>query len=121
MVRLLLNENFPQPSVDALREQGHDALWIRDRHAGITDIAVMEMAVRDQRWIVTFDRDYGELVFNRRLPPPPAIILLREPHYRPAEPAGWLCDLLRDQERFQGQFVVLTRDSIRSRPLLQAV
>jgi predicted nuclease of predicted toxin-antitoxin system len=113
MVRLLLNENFPQPSVDALREQGHDALWIRDRYAGITDIAVMEMAVRDQRWIVTFDRDYGELVFNRRLPPPPAIILLREPHYRPAEPAGWLCD--------QGQSVVPTRDSIRSRPLLQAV
>lgn len=121
MVRLLLNENFPSPSVTALRELGHDVLWIKQDFAGITDRAVMEMAVREQRWIVTFDRDYGELVFSRRLPPPPAIVLLREAHYRPIEPAEWVRTLLLVPERVEGQFVVFSRGAIRSRPLLQVV
>jgi len=70
---------------------------------------------------VTFDRDYGELVFSRRLPPPPAIILLRETHYRPSEPAEWLAALLLTPQRFDGQFVVFSRRAVRSRPLLQIV
>ncbi len=122
MVRLLLNENFPSPSVTALRQLGHDVLWIKEGLAGSTDAIVMQVAVREQRWVVTFDRDYGDLVFNRRLPPPPAIILLREPRYRPSEPAQWIHALLRIPERVQGQFVVFSRrGAIRSRPLLQVV
>lgn len=120
-IKLLLNENFPLPAVVALRQQGHDLLSIKERCAGSPDVDVMAIAVREQRWIVTFDRDYGELVFSRRLPPPPAIILLREAHYRPSEPAEWVAELLLTPERFDGQFVVFSRGAVRSRPLLQIV
>lgn len=120
-IKLLLNENFPLPAVAVLRQRGHDLLVIRETCAGSDDVEVMAMAVREQRWIVTFDRDYGELVFHRRLPPPPAIILLRESSYRPSEPAEWLTTLLLKPQRFDGQFVVLSRSALRSRPLLQVI
>lgn len=29
-MRLLANENFPLDAVEALREAGHDVLWIRE-------------------------------------------------------------------------------------------
>ena len=117
--RLLLNENFPVPAVKRLREQGLDLVVIRESHAGLSDTEVLALAVREQRWIITFDRDYGELVFGRGLAPPPAIVLLREAHYRPAEPADWVLELLRKPEQCEGQFVVFSRQGVRTRPMLQ--
>lgn len=61
-------------------------LAVRDACPGWVDGESMSIAVNEQRWIITFDRDYGDLVFKQSLPAPPAIVLLRESHYRPAEP-----------------------------------
>ena len=118
-VRVLLNENFPAPAQNRLREAGYDVLAIRERHAGLPDEEVLALAVDQDRWIVTFDRDYGELVFARRLPPPPAIILLRVSQYRPEEPAQWVIELLSAATEYVGHFVVYTGDSVRKRPLLR--
>lgn len=113
--KLLLNENFPAPATAVLRVNGIDVLAIGETNPGVTDQAVMALAVQTQRWIVTFDRDYGELVFGRKLAAPPAIILLRERHYRPEEPADWIMELLRKPEQFAGQFVLFSRQAIRMR------
>ena len=69
-MRLLINENIPLASVIALREAGHDVLSISEHSPGIPDELVMAIAHNEQRIVVTFDRDYGELVFRRRLPLP---------------------------------------------------
>lgn len=121
MTKLLLNENFPAPSARKLREHGLDVVAIREACPGWKDVQVLMRAVDEERWIVTFDRDYGDLVFNRGLPPPPAIILLRESHYRPVEPAEWLLRLVNAPEECAGRFVVFTRERIRTRPLLQLI
>ena len=57
MVRLLLGENFPTASVVLLRTGGNDVRWANESFSGSTDVAVMEMAVREQCWIVTFNKD----------------------------------------------------------------
>ena len=120
-IRVLLNENFPVPAQVRLRAAGLDVLAIRERHAGLPDEQVLALAVEENRWIVTFDRDYGELVFGRGLQPPPAIILLRVPHYRPEEPARWVIDLLSTAADYAGHFVVYTGDTVRKRLLLRRV
>lgn len=73
------------------------------------------------RWLVTFDHDYGELLFARNLAPPPAVILLRVPSYRPEEPAAWLEQLLLEQKSLLGKFTVFTGKTLRARPLLHRI
>lgn len=121
MIKLLLNENFPAPSVKKLEEHGLDIIAIRTACPGWKDEQVLARAVDEVRWIVTFDRDYGDLVFHQGLPPPPSIVLLRESHYRPAEPAEWVLGLLGVPEECVGRFVVFTRERIRTRQLLRVV
>jgi len=77
MMRLLANENFPGDAVTALRQYGHDVAWIRTDSPGISDIEVLERAQRENRIVVTFDKDFGELVFRLRLPALSGIILFR--------------------------------------------
>lgn len=119
--RLLANENFPAPAVKALRTAGFDVLDMRELGPGLVDSGVLSLARSEGRWLLTFDTDYGELLFARRLPPPPVLCLLREPRYRPAEPAEWLLPLLAAPADYEGMFCVITRDSVRKRPLLRAV
>ena len=121
MPGLLVNENFPAPATKVLRAAGIDVKSVIEFAAGIADEEVLSMACTEQRWLVTFDSDYGELLFGRRLPAPPALVLLREPHYLPSEPASWLLPLLATPADIEGYFCVLRRVGLRKRPLLRRV
>lgn len=118
---LLLNENFPAPSVRLLRAAGLDARSVAEVLPSANDAAVLALAVAQSRWLVTFDRDYGELIFRRNLPAPPAVILLRVPHYRPDQPAEWILRITRTPLEFEGQLVVFNGRNLRVRPLLRVV
>ncbi len=118
MPALIVNENFPAPSTRVLRAAGVDVLAIAEAHAGIPDERVLALARDMQRWLVTFDTDYADLLFRQRLPPPPAVLLLREPRYRPDEPAEWVLALTAIPAEVDGLFCVVTRERVRKRPLL---
>ena len=60
----LANENIPLGMVHRLREMGHDVLAIVQSCPGVTDAVVLDLARREQRTLLTFDRDYGELVYD---------------------------------------------------------
>ena len=115
--RLLANENFPIPSVAVLREAGYDVLAAAENHQSRTDSEILSIAVAESRWIVTFDRDYGNLIFARNLPAPPALLFLRLRSYRPEGPGQVVLDLLLNVSSLNGQFVVIQEDSMRKRPL----
>ena len=61
-MKLLSNENFPLSSVKILQNAGYDIISVGIDFAGILDSEVIEMAIREHRTIITFDRDYGELI-----------------------------------------------------------
>jgi hypothetical protein len=77
--RLLANENFPALSVRHLRDRGYDVAAFAGGGGGLTDPEVLALApaVTELRWIVTFARDYGELIFARVLAAPPVVVLSR--------------------------------------------
>ncbi|MEP7169976.1 MAG: DUF5615 family PIN-like protein [Bacteroidota bacterium] len=59
----LANENFPMPSVYILRKSEMEIVCIAGKYSGISDLEVLQMA-RDKKYIIlTFDKDYGELIF----------------------------------------------------------
>lgn len=119
--RWLLNENFPQPSVLRLRTEGWDIASVSEEDAGAEDYRVMERACNERRWLATFDRDYGELIFQRRLPAPLGVVLLRVPSYLPHEPAEWLIQLQRESQLKDGCFHVFDGDALRRRPFLSNI
>jgi predicted nuclease of predicted toxin-antitoxin system len=103
--------------LQALRSQGVDVLSVRETIPGATDEAVLDMAVKSSRWLVTFDRDYGELVFSRQCPSPVSILFLRQEPMPPTKPAEWVMELLSKPEIAAGHLVVIGEHAIRRRLL----
>lgn len=115
--RLLANENFPAPSVQHLRDTGYNVTAVAEGGGGLKDPEVLALAVAEQRWIVTFDRDYGELIFARGLAAPPAVVLFRMRSYRPDTAGLFLAALLESGNQFEGHFVLVDEAGLRKRPL----
>lgn len=118
--RLLANENFPAPSVRYVRDAGYDLVSVGEGAGGLADQAVLAFAESEKRWIVTFDRDYGELIFARGLGAPPALILCRMRSYRPESPGRLVVELLESGNELEGYFIVLDESGSRKRPLPEA-
>ena len=117
-MRFLANENFPLPSVRLLRQAGYDVASVTEDSPGIEDTEVLTRAAIEQRVILTFDRDYGELIYRLKLPSPTGVIYLRFRPHTPEEPATLLLNLLEIEGlQFDERFTVLERDQIRQRPL----
>jgi predicted nuclease of predicted toxin-antitoxin system len=117
-MRFLANENFPLPSVRLLRQAGYNVASVTEDSPGIEDTEVLTRAADEQRVILTFDRDYGELIYRLRMPSPTGVIYLRFRPHTPEEPAVLLLNLLQTEElQFERQFTVVERDQIRQRPL----
>jgi predicted nuclease of predicted toxin-antitoxin system len=116
-MRILADENFPRPILQALREQGHDINSVKETMRGATDREVLEQAQKDERLVVTFDKDFGELAFRFGLPATSGVILFRLSGDGPeADNARALAALARPLE-WAGNFAVVTDDRIRIRPL----
>jgi predicted nuclease of predicted toxin-antitoxin system len=68
-MRFLLDQSTDARLTQFLREQGHDATRIGWGYpVGLADRAVLQLALTEQRILITDDRDFGELVFRLRQP-----------------------------------------------------
>ena len=115
-VQLLANENWPRPALLRLRAVGLDVQAVRENMPGASDIGVLQHAASQGRWVLTFDRDYGELVFARAVTPPPAIVYLRQSAFEPEWPAEVVLQLLDQASWVNGHLVVVNGRALRRRP-----
>lgn len=95
-MKLLANENFPKASVLLQRKLGYDITYIAEDYQGVTDESVMKVAEVEKRLILTFDRDYGELIYKHNYKPEKGVLYLRLAEYKPEEPANIVHDLLSE-------------------------
>ena len=116
-MRFLANENFPRLAVEALREAGHDVQWVRLDAPGATDERVLDLARAGGRVLLTFDKDFGELVLKRGLPASQGVVLFRLPLARPADLARDVAATLAARGDWAGHFSVVQADRIRMRTL----
>ena len=118
MTRFLADENVPRASILLLRQYGLDIRSIGEDAPGTPDARVLEEARKEGRVLLTFDRDFGELIYRRGLEAPPAVVYLRLVPATPDEPATIVRNLLDHAEiRIQGRLTVVTREGVRQRPL----
>ena len=116
-MRFLANENFPGAAVAALTAAGQDVVWIRTISPGSTDREVLARAVRDERILLTFDKDFGELAKATALPAGCGVVLIRLPMPRPGDVGQQLANAIMSRGDWAGHFSVVEPGRVRMRPL----
>lgn len=115
-MKLLANENFPLKSARLLKATVFDIKIVGADCAGITDQEILEIAIREERTIVTFDRHYGELIFRHGHRPPSGVIYLRWRQFGPEDPGRYLAQLFVNKGiDFSRALTVIDEDTIRQR------
>jgi len=118
-MKLLADENIPASVVRVLARDGHDIAWIRSEAPGISDGEVMRLAHQQNRIILTYDKDFGELAVRDTICPCRGIILLRIPQKNPDWVAGYIREVILSRQDWEGHFSVIEEERIRMRPLSQ--
>lgn len=117
MPRLLTDENVFPALVQNLRSRGYDVKDIRESGlAGASDEAVMHLALRERRALVTFDKHFADIL---RYPPSShyGVILIRV--RPPIEEDVWsalenFCDKF-DMSSLRGALIVVESTGFRVR------
>lgn len=114
-MKFLVDASSDARLVTHLRELGHDVTRIgTDYPATLPDSGVLSTAYREQRILITDDRDFGELVF--RLGRPHAgVIYLRLSTTRIRFRLARLDIVLSDYADHLGQFLVVDDETVRVR------
>jgi uncharacterized protein (DUF433 family) len=83
-MRFSANENLAGMAVEALKAAGHDVVWVRTAAPGMADPGVLAWAAREERILLTFDKDLGGQARVAALPSACGIILFRMRRRPPA-------------------------------------
>ncbi len=117
-MRWLADENIARQTIAYLRSRGEDVVSVSDVSPSITDQSVIALARLDDRILLSFDRDHGELIFRHSAAPPRSVVYLR---LEPPDPEflNMIINALIElgQSGLDGQFVTVNKAGIRQRPL----
>ena len=117
-MRFLADENFPRPSILILRRAGFDVASVAEDYDGAKDEWILSHATSEDRIILTFDSDFGTLIFQKALLAPSAVVYFRYKGRSPRFAAEALLLLLANIEyELSGNFTVIEKNNIRQRKL----
>jgi predicted nuclease of predicted toxin-antitoxin system len=116
-MRFLADENFPGSIVESLKNEGHDIFWARVGSPGAKDKTLLSRAQEENRILLTFDKDFGELAFRSGLSTTKGIILFRITTSSPKRLHDRTLTALRQKIVWVGHFAVVEDDRIRLTPL----
>ena len=116
-MKWLADENVLEAIVDWLRSRGEDVTLSRDLETDGSDSAALSAAAEQGRIILTDDKDFGELVFRRRLVSA-GVLLLRQHGTSPTARLERLDNVWPAIEaNLPGSFVVVSPADVRVRSL----
>ncbi len=104
-------------AVNAIRLAGHDVFWVRTEMGGATDERVLAHAVSEDRILLTFDKDFGDLAFQAGLPATYGIILFRIRIDAPDALAARIAAIVESRSDWPVQFAVVGERRVRLRAL----
>jgi predicted nuclease of predicted toxin-antitoxin system len=113
-MRYLADENVPGPAVRMLRASGLDVAWVRDDAPGLSDTEVLARAQGEDRVLVTFDKDFGDLARRHGLAATCGIVLFRIQTRNPVEAGAQVLKVLASRPDWPGHFSVVSATGIRS-------
>ena len=118
-MKLLADENFPFASFKYLLSCGYDIEHISEVGSGISDESITVISEEQERIILTFDSDFGELIYKEGQLPY-GVIYFRWLSFTPKEPGQYLHGLISNTDLkvvFEKYMTVISRDHIRQRAI----
>jgi len=67
-IRILLDSCIWSGAKNPLKEAGFDVVWVGDFLKDPGDEAIIRLAYKENRILITLDKDFGELAIFRRVP-----------------------------------------------------
>lgn len=61
-LNLVADENIPSELINLLRKDGHDVLAISEDEPSISDDAIISLAKREKRVLITFDKHFANIL-----------------------------------------------------------
>lgn len=116
-MRWIADECISARLVKLLREAGHDVAYAAEIAAGVSDRELIDLAHRENRLLLTDDKDFGDLVIRRRWAVP-GVILMRVTSEQPQ--VRWQrlrAAIARFEQSMQGRYVVIEDARFRVRRL----
>lgn len=113
-LKLLLDENIGLRVYEGLKSRGIKVQTIILEGRGISDIEVIETAKREDKIVVTMDKEFGYLCSLHK---PPGIILLRLRNPEVPNRLRAILRILEFGEKLYGYMTIITETMIRRRPL----
>jgi len=115
-LKFLAIENVPIASVNYLKSKGFDVTSIGVDDPGITDEHVMNLAMQQDRTIITYDSDYGELIFKHGFKPKAGVIFIRQQPTEPFETAKVIDRITSNSNlTFERTLTVIDSNSLRQK------
>jgi len=70
MLKLKLDENFPESIGDFLRHAGHDVETVLSQTiSGVSDRELFEICRKEKRCLITLDMDFADIEWHSRFSP----------------------------------------------------
>jgi len=120
MPRFLADENFPGDAVRGMRDRGLDVAWVCEDQSGAADDKVLSRSQAEQRVLLTFDKDFGVLVFRRGVHCSAGVGLFRIKLPSPDWTVAMVLTSLLSRDDWQGMFSVVEPGRVRMSPLPSA-
>lgn len=115
-MKFLANENVPFSSVTYLKSAGFDIKAIGIDNPSIADKEVIDIAIKEERTILTYDKDYGELIFKHGQKPNSGVIFIRQQPVDPLETAKIIEQLVSTESlALEGKLTVIDANTIRQK------
>lgn len=117
MAKYLADENVPAETVEAIRKAGYDVKWVKELSPGADDLSVLGMSSAEDRVLLTFDKDFGEMAFRQGKRTTCGVILMRPRLRSPNYLAQFTLAVLAQPIAWGGQFSVAQEGKLRVVPL----
>jgi len=112
-MRFLADESCDFAVVSALRRAGFDVFCVSESTPRAEDSEVIGLALREERILLTEDKDFGRLVYSHGQETP-GVILLRFPTFARKQISRDVVNLVKQQgEKLAGSFVTVQPGRIR--------
>jgi predicted nuclease of predicted toxin-antitoxin system len=116
-MRFLADESCDFNIVRILRKEGYDVLSIAESHSGYEDEFIMDLAKKEERILLTEDKDFGHLVFSKGLLSIGVILIRFLPEERSKIGKAIVNLIKKEQDKLRGSFVVIQAENVRIRRL----